>query len=113
MLTAIQQILDGRIYLSQSVSNKILLKVVSGNKPETDNPLDHLSDRELEVFELTGKGLSTREIALKLHISIKTVEFHRANIKEKLQLSSSTEMIRHVIRWYVDTKGINLRTSVY
>ncbi|HLR91103.1 MAG TPA: response regulator transcription factor [Balneolaceae bacterium] len=105
LLTALRQILDGGIHLSQSVSNKILLKVASGNKPETDNPLDHLSDRELEVFELTGKGLSTREIALKLHISIKTVESHRANIKEKLQLSSSTEMMRHAIRWVEDTTG--------
>src|SRR5690625_8000883 len=84
LLTALRQILDGGIHLSQSVSNKILLKVASGNKPETDNPLDHLSDRELEVFELTGKGLSTREIALKLHISIKTVESHRRSEERRV-----------------------------
>src|SRR5690625_6908830 len=52
LLTALRQILDGGIYLSQSVSNKMLLKVASGSKPKTDNPLDHLRDRELEVFEL-------------------------------------------------------------
>lgn len=103
LLTALHQILNGGLYLSNSVSNKMLMKLASGNVSATDNPLDLLSDRELEVFELTGKGFSTKEIGIKLHISIKTVESHRANIKEKLQLNSSIELLRHAVRWVEDT----------
>lgn len=103
LLTALHQILNGGLYLSNNVSNKMLMKLASGNVTNTDNPLDLLSDRELEVFELTGKGFSTREIGLKLHISIKTVESHRANIKDKLQLNSSIELLRHAVRWVEDS----------
>ncbi len=66
---------------------------------KSDNPLDLLSDRELEVFELTGKGLSTKDIGEKLHISVKTVESHRANIKDKLQVDTANELMRHAVKW--------------
>jgi DNA-binding NarL/FixJ family response regulator len=70
LIQALQQILNGGIYLSNKIGNKLLMKLATGNSAKSDNPLDQLSDRELEVFELTGKGLSTKEIGEKLHISV-------------------------------------------
>ena len=66
--------------------------------------MEHLSDREFEVFRLIGEGKGTRDIARKLHLSVKTVEAHRANIKEKLDLHSATELIRHAVRW-IEAEG--------
>lgn len=103
LITAIRQILNGGIYLSDKIGTKMLMKLTSGNTSKSDNPLDVLSDRELEVFELTGKGLSTRDIGDKLHISVKTVESHRANIKDKLHLESANELMRHAVRWVEGT----------
>jgi len=103
LITAIRQILKGGIYLSDKIGTKMLMKLTSGNTSKSDNPLDVLSDRELEVFELTGKGLSTRDIGGKLHISVKTVESHRANIKDKLHLETANELMRHAVRWVEGT----------
>lgn len=105
LVAAVRQILNGNLYLSEKIGNKLLMKLATGNAGKSDNPLDLLSDRELEVFELTGKGLSTKEIGKKLHISVKTVESHRANIKEKLHLNTATELMRHAVRWVEDTAG--------
>lgn len=99
MITAIRQILNGGIYLSDNIGTKLIMKMASGNAAKSDNPLDLLSDRELEVFELTGKGLSTKDIGEKLHISVKTVESHRANIKDKLQVDTANELMRHAVKW--------------
>jgi DNA-binding CsgD family transcriptional regulator len=63
------------------------------------SPLEVLSDRELEVFELTGHGASTRDIAERLHLSVKTVESYRARIKKKLQLDSANELMKHAVQW--------------
>ena len=103
LITAIRQILNGGIYLSDKIGTKMLMKLTSGNASKSGNPLDVLSDRELEVFELTGKGLSTRDIGEKLHISVKTVESHRANIKDKLHLKTANELMRHAVRWVEGT----------
>ena len=99
LVSAVRQILNGGIYLSDKIGNKLLMKLATGNAKKSDNPLDLLSDRELEVFELTGKGLSTKDIGKKLHISVKTVESHRANIKDKLHLDTANELMRHAVRW--------------
>lgn len=103
LVTALRQILNGGIYLSEKIGSKMIMKMASGNASKSDNPLDLLSDRELEVFELTGKGLSTKDIGSKLHISVKTVESHRANIKDKLQLETANELMRHAVRWVEDS----------
>ncbi len=103
LITALRQILNGGIYLSDKIGAKMIMKLASGNVSKSDNPLDQLSDRELEVFELTGKGLSTKDIGQKLHISVKTVESHRANIKDKLQLDTANELMRHAVRWVEET----------
>jgi DNA-binding NarL/FixJ family response regulator len=105
LVQAINQILNGGIYLSNKIGNKLLMKLATGSNSKSDNPLDQLSDRELEVFELTGKGLSTKEIGEKLHISVKTVESHRANIKDKLHIDTANELMRHAVRWVEGSSG--------
>jgi DNA-binding NarL/FixJ family response regulator len=98
-LDAIRQVLSGQVYVSQQMSARIL-EVFSGRQPENfGSPVRKFSDREFEVFQLIGQGIGTREIAEKLHLSVKTVEVHRANIKEKLGLKTATELVRYAVRW--------------
>ncbi|MDR8393252.1 response regulator transcription factor [Aliifodinibius sp. S!AR15-10] len=99
LLKAVRKIMNGGIYVSSEVSEKLLMGMARGQKDMTESPIDLLSDRELEVFELTGKGNSTREIAKKLHLSIKTVESYRARIKTKLNLENATELMVHAVKW--------------
>jgi DNA-binding NarL/FixJ family response regulator len=99
MMEAIRRVLGGNIWVSEQMSAKIL-EAFSGQRPESDrSPIERLSDREFEVFQLLGEGRSTREIAERLHLSAKTVEVHRIHIKEKLQLKTSAELIRHAVCW--------------
>ena len=98
LVKAVRKVLRGGIYVSDEVSEKLLMGM-AGGKNLTESPIDQLSDRELEVFELTGKGNSTREIAEKLHLSIKTVESYRARIKTKLNLENATELMVHAVKW--------------
>jgi DNA-binding NarL/FixJ family response regulator len=99
LMEAIRQILAGQIYVSEKMSANIL-EVFSGHRSrEGSSPLERLTDREFEVFQLVGDGKGTREIAVHLHLSVKTVEVHRANIKEKLHLKTATELVRYALRW--------------
>jgi len=102
---AIRRILAGEIYLSDRMAASMLSKLVEGRSNSTSFPIERLSDREMEVFELIGHGLGTRQIATKLHLSIKTIESHRANLKVKLQARSATELLRHAINWVQSEKG--------
>lgn len=104
LLFAIRQVLAGQAYVSPRVSAKIL-DDISGRKPRgSSSPIEKLSDREFEVFQLVGEGKSTRDIAEQLSLSPKTVDVHRANIKEKLGLKDATSLVRHAVRW-VETQG--------
>ncbi len=104
LLTAIRQVLRGEVYVSPKMSARIL-EGLSGTKPRgSSSPIEKLTDREFEIFQLIGHGKSTREIAQQLHLSPKTVDVHRANIKEKLELTDITALIRHAVRW-VETQG--------
>ncbi len=99
LVQAIRRVLAGHIYVSEKMSARIL-ETFSGHRPESvDSPLERLSDREFEVFELVGQGSPTRLIAERLHISVKTVEVHRANIKKKLKLKNAIELVRCAVRW--------------
>jgi DNA-binding NarL/FixJ family response regulator len=98
LMQAIRQVLDGRIYVSEKISAKIL-ETFSGNRANSHSPVETLSDREFEVFQSLGQGQGTRQIAKHLHISIKTVEVHRANIRKKLELATGGELVRFAIRW--------------
>jgi DNA-binding NarL/FixJ family response regulator len=99
LLKAARKVLNGGIYVSEEVSERLLMGMARGQKEVMESPIEKLSDRELEVFELTGKGNSTREIAEKLHLSVKTVESYRARIKTKLNLENATELMVHAVKW--------------
>ena len=99
VMVAIRKVLNGHIYLSERMAGRLLSRFVEGTPETGGSPMQRLSDRELEVFELVGRGLSTRRIAEKLHLSIKTIESHREHIKEKLKLGSSRELLRHAMQW--------------
>ena len=103
IVEAVRAVLRGGLYLSDEVKDRMLLGAAAGRDPMA-SPLDQLSDRELEVFEMTGKGVETRDIAERLHLSVKTVESYRARIKAKLGLSSATELLQHAVRWVEDGK---------
>lgn len=99
ILKAIRRVLNGGIYVSDEINDRLLVGMASGHKHLNQSPLEVLSDRELEVFELTGRGLGTREIAERLYLSVKTVESYRARIKNKLNLSNATELMLHAVQW--------------
>jgi DNA-binding NarL/FixJ family response regulator len=99
LLAAIRQVLRGEIYVSPRMAAR-LLESLSGGRPRgSHSPIEQLSDREFEVFQLIGQGKSTRDIAAQLHLSTKTVDVHRSHIKEKLALKDTTALIRHAVRW--------------
>lgn len=99
LLTAIRQILRGEVYVSARMSSR-LLEGLSGARPRgSSSPIEKLTDREFEIFQLIGQGKSTRDIADQLHLSTKTVDVHRSHIKEKLELKDVTALIRHAVRW--------------
>lgn len=99
MMEAIRKVLRGELYVSERVSANIVKRFVDGRAEGVSSPEELLSDRELEVFQLIGQGFATRQIADQLHVSVKTVEAYRANIKEKLNLKNATELIKHAVHW--------------
>jgi DNA-binding NarL/FixJ family response regulator len=104
VLVAVRRILGGDIYLSDRMANKLLHQYISGGSADMNSRLSALSDRELEVFRLIGDGCSTRQIAEKLHLSIKTVETYQAHIKDKLSLHSGRELVQHAIQASISEK---------
>ncbi|MEX0643559.1 MAG: response regulator transcription factor [Pirellulales bacterium] len=98
VIDAIREILAGRVYLSPTMTSRVVGRAVSGATPEAD-PIDSLTDRQLEVFRLIGQGLTAHEVADRLHISIHTVETHRENIKRKLNVTTASELARHAVLW--------------
>src|SRR5271169_573826 len=104
VLVAVRRILGGDIYLSDRMASKLLHQYISGTSPDMSSRLSTLSDRELEVFRLIGEGRSTREIAEKLHLSVKTVETYQAHLKEKLSLHSGRELVQHAIQASISDK---------
>lgn len=99
IMQAIRQVLAGQISVSEKMSAKIL-EIFSGQGTESArSPVENLTDREFEVFRYIGEGLSTKKIAEKMHVSPKTVEVHRMNVKAKLKLQTAAELIRYAVRW--------------
>ena len=103
LISAIRAVLSGRIHISDRLTGRLINKMVSGPVETGGSPLETLSDRELEVFLLIGKGERTRQISSQLHLSPKTIETYRSHIKEKLNLGSSTELLQHAIQWVNST----------
>lgn len=105
VLVAIRRILEGKVYLSERLTNKMLEQFVHGAGSSKNNPLTTLSDRELEVYRLIGAGHGTRQIADELHVSVKTVESYQAHIKEKLSLRNARELDQHAIESSLSEKS--------
>lgn len=99
LVEAIRRILSGQVFTSEHLASK-LVAMVTGRRPRgSDSPLEKLSDREFEVYQLIGRGLTTKEIATQLSLSPKTVDVHRGHLKEKLGLPDALSLVRHAIRW--------------
>ncbi len=99
VIDTIRRVLEGKIYISNTVADAITARSVTGRSPASQTPIEQLSDRELEVFEMLGQGLGTRQIAEALRVSIKTVQVYCAQMKEKMNLGSVTELLREAIHW--------------
>ena len=99
VIKAIRQVLDGKIYMSESLAAMFAEKFVDGRLPTDRSLVEQLSDRELEMFQLLGKGYETRQVAEMMNVSMKTVQAHCARIKEKLKLTNAAELLREAVRW--------------
>jgi len=106
IVIAIREVQAGRLCVSDEVSSRFAEKFVGSKTLSAESPMESLSNRELEVFNLLGHGLATRQVADSLHISIKTVQAYCARIKEKLQLSTAGELLREALRWQERQIGI-------
>jgi len=105
VIAAIRRILGGEIYVSDRMAARMVRKLVTGQTGTNTSQVDSLSDRELEVFRLIGKGHGTRQISERLHLSVKTIETYRAHIKEKLNLVDAAELLQHAIQWVYSRGG--------
>lgn len=101
VVDAINHVIDGHLYLSADMTSHLLHGVIAGEVGQRST-LEILTDRELEVFALIGRGLPTREIAQKLHLSVKTIETHRDHMRAKLKIGSTTELMRHAVQWVLE-----------
>lgn len=99
VLDAMRKILDGGVYVSPQFSERLIFKAIHGSDSDLGSPVDKLSDRELEVLQLFGRGETTRGIAERLHLSVKTIETHRAHIKEKLGFRDAEELVKFASEW--------------
>jgi DNA-binding NarL/FixJ family response regulator len=105
IVRAVRQVLEGRIFLSQEINDRLLQSIAEGRTSRlAESTVSVLSDRELQVYKLLGQGLGTRDIADRLDIAVKTVESYRGRIKKKLNLENATELVRHAVGWVQDNK---------
>jgi DNA-binding NarL/FixJ family response regulator len=106
-LIALRRVLDGGIYVSEYVGNNMIQKFAAGGSYISANPIDRLSNRELQILHMIGKGMSTRETAESLNLSIKTVESHRQRIKRKLNLHTGTQLVQYAVNWFTGREAGN------
>lgn len=102
---ALRKVISGGIYVSPQFSERLVFKAIQGSDTDLGSPVDKLSDRELEVLQLFGRGKSTREIAERLHLSVKTIETHRAHIKEKLGFKDAEALVKFATEWIAAEEG--------
>ncbi len=99
LIAAIYRVLAGKVCLSEKVSENLLESFVDGQPTAEAGSIQSLTDREIEVFQLLGQGLTAREIAKSLHLSLSTIDSHRANIKKKLKLKNAIELLQYATNW--------------
>ena len=100
ILLSLRRVLDGDIYVSEGVGVNMIRKSAARGALMSSNPIDRLTDRELQILHLVGKGMSTRDTARLLNLSIKTIESHRHRIKYKLNLTTGSQLVRYAINWF-------------
>src|SRR5262245_61460878 len=104
-INALRRVARGQKHVSASVGERLLAQVARGRTAESDDPVEALTERELGIFQMIGAGVSTREIADTLDLSMKTVDAHRRHMREKLNLRSTSELIRYATQWVADRGG--------
>ena len=102
VVQALDSVLENRIFLSGPMTERVLQRMMQSGGTMGASPVESLSDRELEVFEMIGQGLSTREIAKRLHLSPKTIETHREHLKTKLNLDNNNQLVRMAVQWVLE-----------
>lgn len=102
VLHGIRNLFEGKIYVSEKLNERMLERMAGNHERKLPSPHNILTNRELEIFCMTGNGLNSRTISKSLHISIKTVETHHFNIKTKLGLRNVNELIEHAVKWVVN-----------
>jgi DNA-binding NarL/FixJ family response regulator len=105
LLEAVQRVLGGEIYLSEQASQRLAEAYAGNRRNRSESPIQRLTDREFEVFQLIGNGKSTRAVGEQLHISPRTVDAHRAHIKKKLGLENGNALVRLAVRWVESGDG--------
>ncbi len=100
ILASLRRVLDGGISVSPDVGRRMSTKPAARGTRPSANPIDRLSNRELQILHLIGRGMSTRDTANSLTLSIKTVESHRQRIKTKLNLHTGAQLVRFAINWF-------------
>ena len=101
-MQAIRQVMEGRVYFSEHVSERIMSQLVNSAASAGEASITELSNRELQVFELIGHGYSTKDIAGQLHLSRKTVETYREKIKGKLNIASGSQLVQRAVQWVLE-----------
>ena len=99
ILVAIRRVLQGTIYLNEKIASHIISRLMAHAGAAAATPAELLSDRELQVFDLTGQGLNTNEVATRLHVAVKTIETYRARIRDKMRLKNASELLQSAIAW--------------
>jgi DNA-binding NarL/FixJ family response regulator len=110
-VTALRKVARGQRHVSPAMGERMLSQVARGRSSSGEDPISALTDRELEVFRMLGEGVSTREISERLDLSMKTVDAHRRHMREKLNLRSTSELIRYATQWVADRGSADSRAS--
>ena len=105
VVEALRKVIGGGLYVSPQFGERLVFRAISGSESDLGSPVDKLSDRELEVLQLFGHGKSTREVAETLHRSVKTIETHRAHIKDKLGIKGAGELVKFAAEWVTVEQG--------
>lgn len=104
LVEAVRRVVEGRVAVSERMTDRLLCRQVGTGPVVPRSPVESLSDRELEVFDRIGHGATTRQIAERLHLSPKTVETYRENIKSKLSLANATELTQRAVQWVLEER---------
>lgn len=102
IIHAIRTVLEDKLYLSERMMDRVLARAVGSKQQPQRSPVEQLSNREIEIFEMIGRGLTSRQIAQQLDLSQRTVDTHRENIKDKLELKNAVELTKHAVQWVLE-----------